>query len=250
MLKTLLLDLDETLCDTTGANNKALRMMAEKFCQLFPALSEEEGTAFSQRYLKGIYRELNESYQQKLLPVTNEEQFRLSLISLILDDMSITDIPEGAESVLQQCFDDARTAFFDFFPGIETWLASLREHFTLGVITNGPEFSQRVKVERVNLKNRVDFFLIGGLEPEQKPAKSIFEKALRLANCEKHQALHIGDSLAADIQGANNAGIDSVWISHGQELPDNSSAQPTHIIETPFQLPELIKQLKRVSEAP
>lgn len=245
MLTTLLLDLDETLCDTTGANNKALALMAEQFSELFPQTSDEHAQAFAQSYIKGIYRELDQRYQALLLPVVNEEAFRLELIRLICADMGITTLPENTEAILQRCFDDARTRFFDFFPGIEAWLAELRQHFTLGVITNGPEFSQVVKVDRVNLRERVDFVIIGGQEPEQKPHKSIFDKALELAGCETHEVLHIGDSLAADIQGANNAGIDSVWISHSQELPNSSQAVPTHIIENPLQLPELIAQLKQ-----
>ena len=173
MLTTLLLDLDETLCDTTGANNKALALMAEKFEELFSAINPtaQQGDDFAQAYISGIYRELSPRYEALLLPVRNEEQFRLQLIGLILADMGISSIPDGAASALQQCFDDARTHFFDFFPGIDEWLDQLREHFTVGVITNGPEFSQVVKVDRVNLRERVDFVLIGGQEPEQKMKK-------------------------------------------------------------------------------
>lgn len=242
MLKALFLDLDETLCDTTGANNKALAVLAQTCGQLFGDNVDSEN--FAQRYLQGIYRELDQRYQDLLLPVTNEEKFRLSLIELILTDMGVETIPENAAVELQLAFDDSRTRFFDFFDGIAQWLHDLREHFTLVVITNGPEFSQVVKVERVNLKDHVDYIIIGGQEPEQKPAASIFEKALALASCSKDEVIHVGDSLAADIQGANNAGLASVWISHGSELPDNSNAKPTHVIETPFQLPQLIEQLR------
>ena len=77
MITTLLLDLDETLCDTTGANNKALALLAEKFNQLFAQTSVAEGQAFAQAYIQGIYRELDERYQALLLPVENEEAFRL-----------------------------------------------------------------------------------------------------------------------------------------------------------------------------
>ena len=244
MLTTLLFDLDETLCDTTGANNKALKVMAQKCMQIFPdQCTEDKADDFSQRYLKGIYREFDAREEKRFLPITHEKQFRLQLIAYILNDLSIRNHNPETALMLQESFDDARTQFFDFFPGIEMWLQELRNHFTIGVITNGPEFSQKVKVERVNLKERVDFFIIGGQEPEQKPAKSIFDKALLLAGAEKNQALHIGDSLSADIQGANNAGIDSIWISHGLDYPDACEAKPSHIIESPFQLPDLIRQL-------
>ncbi|MEH6652034.1 MAG: hypothetical protein V7707_18585 [Motiliproteus sp.] len=55
-----------------------------------------------------------------------------------------------------------------------------RNRFILN--TNGPEFSQIPKLEAVSLAEHVDHFIIGGQEPEQKPARSIFDKALTLAN--------------------------------------------------------------------
>jgi len=41
---------------------------------------------------------------------------------------------------------------------------------------------------------------------------SIFEKAMNLAKCEAHEAIHFGDKLSTDILGANNTGIASVWL--------------------------------------
>ena len=77
-LKAIFLDLDETLCDTTGANNQALQVLAKEAERLFgPTLNSE---LFAQQYLKGIYRELSEAYQAKLFPVTHEESFRHSLL--------------------------------------------------------------------------------------------------------------------------------------------------------------------------
>lgn len=86
---------------------------------------------------------------------------------------------ETAQS-LQDKFDTVRLKAFDFYPSIVEFLAEARKLFTLVVITNGPEFSQRPKVERVNLAEHVDHIIIGGQEPEDKPAPSIFNKALKL----------------------------------------------------------------------
>lgn len=41
----------------------------------------------------------------------------------------------------------------------------------------------------------------------------------------------IGDSLTADIQGANNAGIDSVWYNPDQTT-NTSTIQPTYTVST------------------
>ncbi len=244
MFKALFLDMDETLCDTSGANNKALAILANQARERFPDFfADETADDFAQAYIRGIYRRLTPRYEALLLPALNEEQFRMALIQLILSDMGLPGVSQTDAAHLQRSFDDARTQYFDFFPGIKAWLMDLRSRYKLVVITNGPEYSQVAKVDRVNLRDLVDEVLIGGLEPEQKPAKSIFEKALSLVSMKAHEVLHIGDSLEADIQGANNAKIASVWISHGQDLPDDSVALPDHVIEHPLQLPQLITQL-------
>jgi N-acylneuraminate-9-phosphatase len=241
MLKALFLDMDETLCDTSGANKKAVCIMAEKADALLDGRIDSQD--FGNRYLKGIYRELDARYSALLLPVNDEEQFRLALIKLILEDLGISDVSAVTIAELQETFDIARSYCFDFFPGIKELLEDLRTRFTLVVITNGPEFSQIAKINAVNLNKYVDHIIIGGQEKEQKPAVSIFEKALTLAQCHKDEVVHIGDSLKADVAGANNSGIVSVWISHGEELDETADIIPNHIIETPFQIRDLVNLL-------
>ena len=95
------------------------------------------------------------------------------------------------------------------------------------------------------LAEHVDHIIIGGEEPEQKPAVSIFEKALRLAGCEAHEAIHVGDSLASDIAGAHNSGITSVWVQHQQPLDAELGIDPHHSVMHPDEIPELIRGLHR-----
>ena len=234
--------MDETLCDTTKANVLALDDMAKQAQELID--KSFDGKAFAQSYLSGIYRELSPRYEAALLPVIHEENFRHQLIQLILNDMNV-ELKDtlGLQIVkqLQNTFDTARTQYFDFFPGIQSWLERMRQHYKLVVITNGPEFSQVTKVERVKLKSYVDYIIIGGLEPAQKPDKSIFEKALELCDCKADEVIHVGDSLAADVQGAINSGIQSVWIQHNQE--PKAEIQADWVIQSPLDLEALLDNI-------
>ena len=54
-----------------------------------------------------------------------------------------------------------------------------------------------------------------------------------------HRTLMIGDSLTSDIQGGNNANIDTVWFNP-QHLKNSSSAQPTYEIDDLLQIKKLI----------
>jgi len=97
----------------------------------------------------------------------------------------------------------------------------------------------------VKLAEHVDHIIIGGQEPEEKPAVSIFEKALKLANCQAHEAIHVGDSLASDIVGAHNSGITSVWVQHQQPLDAELGINPHHTVMHPSEIPALIEQLNQ-----
>ncbi|MCM8536802.1 MAG: HAD-IA family hydrolase [Lentisphaeraceae bacterium] len=234
MLKAIFLDLDETLCDTTKANIVAKEQFAEKALEFFP--SKTDATNFSNAYLKGIYKDLTPEQKAIFFPITCEETFRTKLIqSLGSPNNSVKEISYQEASDLREYYDASRIECFDFFDGAKEFIVKLRENYTLVLITNGPVYSQVPKVERVSIKDFVDHVIIGGQEPEEKPYKSIFSKALKLAGVQASEAMHVGDSIAADIVGANNSGLTSVWINPA-EL-ENEHAD--------FHIPD-ITQLKKV----
>ena len=244
MLKALLLDLDETLCDTQGANQRAMELMGEALAAQYG--EQIDAQLVASRYVRGIYRDWSDSQRERYLPIIRgqgEAAFRLQLIRDLLAEQGVDGVSQEAARALQGKFDSDRLEAFHFYPGILEFLVEARKLFTLVVITNGPEFSQVPKVEAVNLAAYVDHIIIGGQEPEQKPARSIFDKALKLANCEAHEAIHVGDSLAADIAGAHNSGITSVWIQHQQPLDAELGIDPTHTVLHPNEIPALIREL-------
>ncbi len=246
MLKALLLDMDDTLCDTLDANEQAKRQMAEKIQGLFG--NKLNGQAIAEAYVLGIYREWSEEQHQRYIPIIeqqSEEAFRLQLICDLLAEQQQHNVSQQNARFLQDSFDSDRLKALDFYPGIKEFLAEARKLFCLVVITNGPEFSQIPKVEAINLAGHVDHIIIGGQEPEQKPAVSIFEKALQLANCQAHEAIHVGDSLASDVAGALNSGITAIWIQHQQPLDAELGINPSHTVMHPSEIPSLIKELHK-----
>tara|TARA_R110001592_G_scaffold67975_8_gene208286 strand:+ start:666 stop:1409 length:744 start_codon:yes stop_codon:yes gene_type:complete len=244
MLKALFLDLDETLCDTLGANERAKQLMARDIETQYGV--NINGQVFADEYVAGIYREWSDDQRARYMPIIeqqSEETFRLQLIRDLLAERAVDNISDDTAKAHQDKFDSDRLRAFDFYPGIVDFLIEARKMFILVVITNGPEFSQVPKVKQVNLAEYVDHIIIGGQEPEQKPAASIFNKALKLANCQASEAVHVGDSLAADIAGAHNSGITSVWIQHQQPLDAELGINPHHIVLHPSEIPGLIHQL-------
>ena len=243
MLKALFLDMDETLCDTLGATKTAQRLMEAAVPQLFEGV---DGQRFASEYVAGIYREWSDEQRVRYMPIIeakSEGAFRLQLIRDLLAAQNVHEISDEDANAIQDRFDDNRIKAFSFYPGIAEFLMQARKLFTLVVITNGPEFSQIPKVEAVRLADYVDHIIIGGQEPEQKPSRSIFDKALKLVGCEAHEVVHVGDSLAADIVGAHNSGITSVWVQHQQPLDAELGINPNHTVLHPSEIPALIRDL-------
>ena len=240
MLKAIFLDMDETLCATSVADKQALATLKHYVQSQFPTLNAD---VFCERYIAGIYKKLNGEFPQLIMLLDNELLFRQTLVQTLFSQQQISLSFEQAKAI-QAAFDEGRMAGFDFFPEVKTMLATLRQQYKLVVITNGPVFSQYPKLAATAMDQHVDHIIIGGEEAEEKPAFSIFKKALDLVGCEPSEALHMGDSLAADIAGANGAGIASVWVDTGKESDHDKLSQitPSYIVTQPQQLLNVITQ--------
>ncbi|HCG7130010.1 TPA: HAD-IA family hydrolase [Vibrio parahaemolyticus] len=239
MLKAIFFDMDETLCGTSQADKAAGQKFAAWIQQTYPQVSDPQ--AFLQRYLQGVYKKLNAEFPQLVALLPDENAFRCGLIQTILAENGIHIDAEQAQQA-QHYFDSARMGAFTFFPGVKEMLTDLRKHYKLVVITNGPIFSQHPKLKATQMEEWVDHIIVGGEEPEEKPAASIFQKALNLVDIKPEEALHIGDSLAADIAGANNMGILSVWVNAtGASNP--TEITPNFEIRETVELKEILKTL-------
>ncbi|EGR2698225.1 TPA: HAD family hydrolase [Vibrio parahaemolyticus] len=239
MLKAIFFDMDETLCGTSQADKAAGQKFAAWIQQTYPQVSDPQ--AFLQRYLQGVYKKLNAEFPQLVALLPDENAFRCGLIQTILAEHGIHIDAEQAQQA-QHYFDSARMGAFTFFPGVKEMLMDLRKHYKLVVITNGPIFSQHPKLKATQMDEWVDHIIVGGEEPEEKPAASIFQKALNLVDIKPEEALHIGDSLAADIAGANNMGILSVWVNAtGASNP--TEITPNFEIRETVELKEILKTL-------
>lgn len=215
MIKVISFDLDDTLCDTKYANNKGLEALTNTVKALHPTI---DANSFAFKYNEGIHRRFSQNESDYFLPIECEKSFRLSLIDFHLKYLGVNNASINDIEVIQSAFDTSRIKYFDFYPNVKELLVRLKQQYKLVVITNGPTFSQHIKIETVNLHNYVDFVIVGGEEPHQKPHQSIFQKAMTVMNCNEDECIHVGDSYECDIVGANDAGIKSVWITSSNAI--------------------------------
>jgi putative hydrolase of the HAD superfamily len=102
-------------------------------------------------------------------------------------------------------FDDAR-------PTLE-WLRE--QGFRLGVISNWDE-RLRPLLERMRLSPFFESIVVSREVGFAKPSTKIFQKALECFDLPPHLVLHVGDSLAEDLEGAQTAGMQSLLLDRDE----------------------------------
>jgi putative hydrolase of the HAD superfamily len=110
----------------------------------------------------------------------------------------------------------------NLFPKVHDTLSYLVEKYDLHLISNGFRESTEMKVERTDLAKYFRTIVISEVVGINKPDPAIFEYALTKASAEKRHSVMIGDSIEADIRGAQQFGIDAIFFNPcSKELPED-----------------------------
>ena len=96
------------------------------------------------------------------------------------------------------------------FNGAIDVLAALKLRYSLHIITNGFKEVQHLKMKNSGLLPFFETITDSSSVGTKKPDPTIFNHALKVAQVHPHQALMIGDSLEADIEGALSVGMQAV----------------------------------------
>jgi putative hydrolase of the HAD superfamily len=109
----------------------------------------------------------------------------------------------------------------EFLPGARAALETLGEQYTLGLVTNGGEATQRPKLDALGIVDAFETIVFATPDAAIKPDPAPFHAVLSALGAEPSMAIHIGDSLASDVAGAQAAGIDAVWLRSGTDISGN-----------------------------
>ena len=216
--KFLLFDLDHTLLDFDAAEDVALDF-----------LLAEEGVEDIQTY-KDYYVPMNKSLWKDL------EQKKITKKELVNTRFEKLFAHFGIEK--DGAYLAERYQFFlskqgQTFPGVEDLLKNLiHQGYELYAATNGITAIQTGRLAQSGLAPYFNQVFISEQLQTQKPDALFYEKiGHQIEGFSKEETLMIGDSLTADIQGGNNAGIDTIWYNpHHLENP--TQAQPTYEVHS------------------
>jgi len=155
-----------------------------------------------------------------------QEELRWKRVWLALLDFKIAD--EALAKAMAVDFLKQLPNRKNLFPyTIEILEYLMQKNYVLHLITNGFENVQHSKLKYSNLTKYFEEIITSEKAGSLKPNKEIFEFALRVTNAETNNSIMIGDNIEADIKGAMNAGLDTIYVNH---LKLQTEVKPTYII--------------------
>ena len=111
------------------------------------------------------------------------------------------------------------------FPGAISILETLKPHYALHMITNGFKDVQHYKMKNSGLLPYFETITDSSSVGKKKPDPEIFNHALKVGGVRSSEAVMIGDSLEADIEGALIVGMHAVHFMPLKQI------NPTHYKE-------------------
>ncbi len=124
------------------------------------------------------------------------------------------------------------TFYDDVFPLLDR----LKGRYRLGSISNG-----NANAGRTALKAYFDGWVNAADVMVRKPGAAIFQRFCQRLETAPAQCLYIGDDPELDVIGAQDAGMQSIWINREQSTwPDHLGDQPVQI-QTLTDLPDLLR---------
>lgn len=218
--KHIFFDLDHTLWDFETNSALTLKALFEEY--ELPARNIPSFAEFHS-YYKDHNLRLWDKYSKGLI---KQDELRWKRMWHTLMDYKIGDEKLAKEmSARYLTILPDQKVLFEHTEEILTYLKN--KHYELHIISNGFEEVQYNKLQKAGIKKYFSQIITSEGSNYTKPQKEIFEYAITLAGATLKESIMIGDNPEADIQGAMNAGMDTVFVDH---IHAGISISPTYTI--------------------
>jgi HAD superfamily hydrolase (TIGR01549 family) len=165
--------------------------------------------------------------------VVNLEDIRLHAFKRTVESVGPSN--EALAADLNATYMKHRFEDIELYPDVIPCLDALGRDYPLGLLSNGNGYP-----ERCGLPDRFHFVLFSQDVGVEKPDRRMFLAACKQAGCAPSELVHVGDSLEADVAGANSVGAVSVWLNRDGKQNDSGSA-PAYEIRSLAELVAIVK---------
>lgn len=219
----IIFDLDNTILDFNDTEDKALKKIIEDY--KLPYTKETVET----------YKEINHSLWRKLEQgiITREALFS-SRFALFLEEFGIQVDGKKVDDYFSQNLGEG----YKMMEHAHELLTLLKNNgYQLYAGTNGVSETQWKRLAGADLIPFFEEVFISEEIGVEKPDPQFFDHIFEKLNTDnRNEFLMIGDSLTSDIQGANNAGIDSVWFNFSGKPVNANRIDSTYTITNLLEL--------------
>jgi HAD superfamily hydrolase (TIGR01662 family) len=195
------------------------------------------------KFLAEIQAHLNDYYAQR--EVDNVERTWMVSLREFLVSRGYASVPDPIlRAALDALFAVTQTNWLVEEDAIPT-LQRLKENgYRLGLVSNAADDKNvQQLVDRWGLRPYFEFIITSAACGVRKPRPEIFQLALDHFKCPPEKTAMIGDTLAADIKGANQIGIYSIWVKR-RAVKTDPDISPRATIEHLEEIPDLLAGLR------
>lgn len=228
MIRLICFDIDDTLLDFHAGERIAFM---ESMKEMGLTCSEDD---------YALYETINESYWKALErgEVSKEDLKVLRFLDFFKQTNRSCDAKKMAEIypryLAEQCF---------VLPDAKRIVETIAKEYQLAAATNGISAVQRNRLAKSGMMESFSYLFISEEIGYAKPKKEFFDAVSRISGVGFDEMLMIGDSLSADISGAMQSHIFSVWYNPHHQV-NHSQIQANREIDDLNQLFDILEELK------
>jgi putative hydrolase of the HAD superfamily len=206
-VQAVIFDLDDTLCDTTGAMLSALGVLSAQV-PAFAVRTPAELHALQRRIMQGLD-------EQVFSGELNAEQARSRRFALMLSELGDHSTDNKAVALAYRA---SYRSGFRQLAGAGALIGALREcGLRVGVLTNYLREVQLETLEAIGLLPHLDAVVTVSDAPP-KPHPDSYHAACAALKVAPQQAVMVGDNWHNDVAGAVQAGLRAVWYAPKDQI--------------------------------
>lgn len=221
MIRAVLFDLDDTLCDDLWAAEQTVRAVAERARQHLPGVSADELTTAYNRLSEEIWTAIDLIRPPRLSDVRRELWQKALAECGHGEAAGARDVAPVDDLVALHV--SLRHSGVHLFPDALATLDALRgAGLRLALVTNGVSETHAEKIVALGIQNYFDALLMPDEVGFAKPDARVFHLACERLGVVPAEAAHVGDNPVSDVAGAKGAGLFAVWFNpHGRPFPSS-----------------------------
>lgn len=224
--KHIFFDLDHTLWDFDKNAKETLHELFTRY--KFHQLGFSSADVFIETYTRNNHQLWSQYHSGQI----DKEYLRKARFANTFIELGVE--PERFPVTFEEDYIQLCPLKTHLFPHAIETLAYLREKYSLHLISNGFKEATTAKISNAltDIQQYFSHIVISENVGIHKPHPDIFQFALQGAKAQKENSVMIGDSIEADIRGAQNFGMDAIFFNpHNIKAPADVKHAVVHLKE-------------------